>query len=332
MTEVKLVYSFRKLPFVRQTPKSSGIWGDCRFYLNDETTNCDWFVAYESIYQQEKINCSSENTIFITAEPPSVRKYNPDFLRQFNYVISSHSDIEHPNLLLTQQALPWRVGLKHQNGQTLRNGNDYDELAARGEIRKDKLMSVITSDKTITEGHKERIAFVNLLKDEFGDEVDIFGRGINTFADKWDVMAPYKYHISLENSQYNDYWTEKLSDVFLCRTYPIYYGCPNITDYFSNKSMSVIDIHKPAEAIRTIRKIIQDNTFEKSGNHLKQAQDLVLNKYNFFAMISDFTKNHSKTNGPENEIIEIMPESSFKKKKEGAITRALGFLKGRHKG
>jgi len=99
-------------------------------------------------------------------------------------------------------------------------------------LPKSKLMSVITSSKDFTEGHQKRLNFVRRLKDYFGEDIDVFGRGIREVDDKWDAISPYKYHIALENSVYPHYWTEKLGDVYLSGAYPIYYGCLNLEDYF----------------------------------------------------------------------------------------------------
>ena len=45
----------------------------------------------------------------------------------------------------------------------------------------------------------------------FGTRLDVFGRGIRSIPDKAAGILPYRYHIALENSQFYDYWTEKLA-------------------------------------------------------------------------------------------------------------------------
>lgn len=55
-------------------------------------------------------------------------------------------------------------------------------------------------------------------------------------------MSKYKYVLAIENGQCMDYWTEKLADSYLAGCYPIYYGCPNISDYFKQDSMLKVDI------------------------------------------------------------------------------------------
>jgi hypothetical protein len=58
------------------------------------------------------------------------------------------------------------------------------------------------------------------------------GRGYRPFADKADGLAPYRYSIVIENLREPSYFTEKLVDALLCDTVPIYWGAPDIADFF----------------------------------------------------------------------------------------------------
>ena len=46
------------------------------------------------------------------------------------------------------------------------------------------------------------------------------------------LLFDWMFHIAIENVSRDDYFTEKLLDCFLTRTVPIYWGCPNISNYF----------------------------------------------------------------------------------------------------
>lgn len=39
------------------------------------------------------------------------------------------------------------------------------------------------------------------------------------------------FHVCLENTKYDFYFSEKISEAFLTKTVPIYWGCPKISDY-----------------------------------------------------------------------------------------------------
>jgi hypothetical protein len=45
------------------------------------------------------------------------------------------------------------------------------------------------------------------------------------------------FHIAIENCSIQNYFSEKLLDCFQSRTFPIYYGCQNISDYFDPEGM-----------------------------------------------------------------------------------------------
>jgi len=74
----------------------------------------------------------------------------------------------------------------------------------------------------------------------------------NTFNNK--TIGQFKYdlfdsqfHLAIENSVQANYFTEKIIDCFYAKTIPIYYGCPNIGDYFDTDG--IITVNSAKEAI-----------------------------------------------------------------------------------
>ena len=51
--------------------------------------------------------------------------------------------------------------------------------------------------------------------------------------------APYRFSVVIENSQSTGYFTEKLIDAVLCRSIPIYWGDPEISQYFDTRGMII---------------------------------------------------------------------------------------------
>jgi hypothetical protein len=123
------------------------------------------------------------------------------------------------------------------------------------------------------------------LKNCLGDKLVLFGRGVNPVSDKWEAIAPFKYHLVLENSAVPDYWSEKLADCYLGFAYPIYWGCPNILDYFSPQSLTSIDLNYPDAAIDKIQEIINSPLWQSSLPNILTARQLVLDEYNTFDVI-----------------------------------------------
>lgn len=282
---IKVSTAFPAWPLVRQTPESKGWWRDCRFVINQPIKMCDFWIVFEDFPQPETAVCPPEHILLVTGEPPAVKSYSSPFLEQFAKIITCHELDSRFSVIRRQQALPWMVGWAVRGGVTLGYCKNYDELKRMTGIKKDKVLSVIASDKSFTEGHRNRRYFVQELQRAMGDELDVFGRGIREIEDKWEGIAPYKYHIVIENSRVRDYWTEKLSDCFLAGAYPLYYGCPNLSDYFVPDSFSFIDIDQIEMAVQIIKTAINNDLYGNSLCQLQRARERILDEYNFFPMI-----------------------------------------------
>lgn len=94
---------------------------------------------------------------------------------------------------------------------------------------KSKLVSMISSNKN----YKHRLEWVDKLR----GVVDLYGRGFNTFNKKEDALNDYMFSVTIENDRYETYWSEKILDCFATGTVPIYYGSPDITDYFNGEGI-----------------------------------------------------------------------------------------------
>jgi len=312
MLRIKLSTNFPEWPLIRQTPGRAGIWGDCQFLINQDIAECDFWVVYDDVLRPETTRCPPGNTLLITGEPPSVKTYSRRFLAQFSTVLTSHRNLSHPNVVSRQQALPWMVGGRYlqETGQWDKEyTKDYEELSALPAVPKTKLLSVLSSSKTITPGHERRLAFVGALKQWFGEEIDVFGRGIRDVEDKWDAIAPYKYHIVIENGLFPDYWTEKLSDTLLAGSYPLYAGCPNIGDYFGENTLTLLDLTDFEGSLQAITAAIENNRYEATMQARQSAKVQVLNEYNLFPMLEAFVT-ASRTAQPK-QVIKLQPHSHF---------------------
>jgi hypothetical protein len=94
-----------------------------------------------------------------------------------------------------------------------------------------------------------RSSFQNPQLPEFGINPLIGGS-------KLPLFQCMQYSIVIENSRQENYFTEKLLDCLLTRTIPIYYGCPNIQEYFDTTGWIFID--SPDQAIQAINALTPD--------------------------------------------------------------------------
>lgn len=316
MYHVKLSIAQDNVGCARQLPKGNLEHRGYCFHINEDVEEADFWVMYSKGRRiSETCTCSPENTLFITGEPETVYHYAPGFVKQFARVLSVQDSIKHPNMKMMQPAQPWHIGkISPRNDDGKEKGHkvvytkNFDTLSV-SHPEKTKLMSIITSNKCFTKGHKARIAFAMALKEHYGDRLDLFGHGFNSFDDKWDVVAPYKYHICIENSSFPHYWTEKLADSYLGNSYPIYYGAPNLGDYFPKESFTLIDINDINGSINIIDEVIANDLASKNADAIEKAKQLVLNEYNLFDMIIGVLETMNPD--AEKNIITIKPDMAF---------------------
>ncbi|MFI5180924.1 MAG: glycosyltransferase family 10 domain-containing protein [Thermoanaerobaculia bacterium] len=119
-------------------------------------------------------------------------------------------------------------------------GGCWIQAENMGMCPKSRDVSMIYSSKTGTAGHRLRHEFARRLKD-----VDLFGRGIAPIEHKEEGLLDYRYSIVVENERIRNYFTEKLVDCLAVGTIPIYWGCPNIGDFFDDRG--VLSFESPGE-------------------------------------------------------------------------------------
>jgi hypothetical protein len=69
-----------------------------------------------------------------------------------------------------------------------------------------------------------------------------------------------QYHIVIESSCVTNYFTEKLIDAMLTKTVPIYWGCPNIYEFFDMRGMFLVENEQAIVSACT--GFIKENTYE----------------------------------------------------------------------
>lgn len=94
---------------------------------------------------------------------------------------------------------------------------------------KSKIISMITSNKVMCEGHKKRLEYV----EKFKGQVDHFGNGFKWIDWKEEGLCDYMFSIAMENCEVPGYFTEKILDCFATGTIPVYLGDPTIGEHFN---------------------------------------------------------------------------------------------------
>ena len=82
--KIKLTTPSPLTPYLRQTPGSKGIWGNCQFYVNDDSKEFDWWFVINNLYKTQKAFGPKERTVLLTGEgSPDIKEYPQWFINQF---------------------------------------------------------------------------------------------------------------------------------------------------------------------------------------------------------------------------------------------------------
>lgn len=116
------------------------------------------------------------------------------------------------------------------------SGGTWIRACNYGIYPKIKNISMIYSDKQWLEGHRLRHQVANIVTG-----VDFYGGAINYIRSKEEALVDYRFSIVIENFKTDNNFTEKLLDCLLTGTIPIYWGCPNVGEYFDTRGMIIAD-------------------------------------------------------------------------------------------
>lgn len=171
----------------------------------------------------------------------------------------------------------------------------YPEKQLIGE--KNKLFSIIASNKRDTTGQRMRHEIVKLYRNKI--DIDLFGGltsngGYNPIIDKSEGLLPYMFSFVIENSESSDYFSEKLVDCLLCGTIPIYWGAKNIGNYFNKDGIITFE---SVSDLENILKNINQDTYEKmypfvKENFEKASKFTTVEDYIYENFIEEILKNN----------------------------------------
>lgn len=307
--KIRIVSADSRL-FERQLPNNYEPIKDLHFIFNN-VEECDYCFVMDEIVNPVQVKCPHQNLILCVCEPQSVKIYPKSYYKQFGRVASFYHFNGLVNTSLTLPLLPWMAGMKWDKDNIRWNDSgimDFSQLEKPILCERLDKVVIITSNKCVTRGHRRRLALIERIKEAMPDRVDIFGSGYIPVADKYDVLSKYKYALVIENSIFDNYWTEKLADVLLSECYPIYLGCPNIIDYFNDREMSILGVNDFANAIKSINGLFENRIYENRLQEILSAKNKVLYKYNALIQIADFvSKDKVSYNNLEKQILNINP-------------------------
>jgi hypothetical protein len=248
------------------------VWKEFVF-TEEAVEECDYLVVLDYPKEDFSVKVNKKNIIHLSLEPPNeVSKYRQFANKKASLIYNQLEAKVKNNTILSHGALPWHID------------KDFDYLKDLDlEIleKEDKIIW-ITSNQKSSYGHKNRMNFLENIKDL--PFVELYGRGINPVEDKWEVLKNAKYAIAYENFKNDYYWTEKIVDCYLSYTMPIYYGCNSIDDFFPKNSF--IQLEPNDKHIHLfLKEVVTSNLWEENREAISKARDLVLNEYQLFPFL-----------------------------------------------
>lgn len=176
------------------------------FYINDNIVNCPTYSEYNIGMLMEPISILPGWYLGILANPE-------ESLKTFKYFFVHNRVFAeiHPKLIWAPiTACTW-----------IKEPQIYE---------KNKLISMISSNKAMCSGHYMRVFWARKLMNDVDGFGNLFGKNMNN---KEEGLKDYMFTICMENETTPGYFTEKLIDCFNTGTIPIYYGDPEIDKVFN---------------------------------------------------------------------------------------------------
>ena len=249
------------------------------------TTGEDYTHAIILNIAMPNLKIPKQNVIGLAFEPPAYLKLSVEFIQYAQKHIGKYFIGDNRFWLDQRKILPevFIEGYAYMWHITPLN---YIPL-------KNKLMSIMISDKQFAPGHKYRHALVNeILRTDL--PIDIYGRGVGLYRykdsrlkGKYKDLEPYEnysFHICIENFQLNHYFSEKITNTLLCGATPVYLGCKNIHHYFPANVITMSgNISRDLILLRDIIQNPRKYTANINVDNIKDKLNLLKNVENIFA-------------------------------------------------
>jgi len=206
-----------------------------------------------------KVDDTSDIKVFIQVEPPSVKDTRSLIIANqqfFDLILAWHPDI--------LDNCP--------NAKKFIYGTCWIENPSECWKNKKDEVSFLTSNKSWAPGHQLRQAVYEYLKDK--EEINNFSvRSIRTpprIDSKEVIFKNAKYSIIIENEVAPNWITEKLIDCFITKTIPIYWGAPNVGEYFDDEGIlpfsSLSDLERILNTLSSEEYTELEEAIEKNYN------------------------------------------------------------------
>ena len=164
-------------------------------------------------------------------------------------------------------------------------------------IEKTKNICCVLSNKIQTEGHRLRKTFTEKYLEKYNLDLFDFISFRNSNIpnnDKFSTLKDYKYCLGFDNQDFiDDFIGTQFTDAILSFTVPIFWCGTDLSKYYPEGSFIQFNARDFNEIDR-IKDIISKDDYYKRLPALKEARDMILNKYNFWPTIKKIIDTNGK--------------------------------------
>jgi hypothetical protein len=209
--------------------------------------NCGWELKFD-LYHEKQIELYVDRIPQNRVPADTIRFVflleAIDYLNLNNQAIDGYNNRTYDFLLTHNETLLDVIPVAHlfEFGTCWIQNYDFPEKKFQ--------ISHLTGHKAITEGHILRQS-VYSKQEKITTPKDFYisnrGREMNNFydckviGDKKEPLFDSQFHICIEQGKRKNYFSEKIIDCFQTKTIPIYWGCPNIGDWFNSEGIIMVD-------------------------------------------------------------------------------------------
>jgi hypothetical protein len=290
MASIAIITAHARFPWLRQVPGEGMPFEGFRFTIDQVEPDCVALVVYDDPGREFPTHLPTSHRMLIGSEPPGIRRYRAGYTAQFATMMGPIRPLSPgTNWLERQPALPWFYGISFTPGGLVAD-LDIGALRALPVPAKEPKISVVLSRKSQLPKHRARLAFVEALKAALGDRLLIYGRGFTEISDKRIAIAPYAYHLVLENNDIPHFWTEKTADALLGWALPVFSGCANLGSYFPEGSFVPMDLAQPKAAIAQITALLDAHPYPRHVPAIGAARERLMGEHNLFPFLAAWAK------------------------------------------
>ncbi len=259
--------------FLNQSKSGKGSWGRILFHIGYDEG--DDFLLILNRSKRSFVSRLPPSRIWgVIQEPPneifSPMHYGQPWMGRVYNQMNCSADPRR-QFILAPPMVPWFVNMS------------YGEAESFGPPVKKFDLSCITSKTVFFAGHlarKEMLGSAIKLR----PDIKLFGRGFEFVEEKEAALMPFRYSLVMENFRNDYYMTEKIFDCLLCWTVPIYYGAPNISDFFPQGA--VLPVDGTQQSLMSAFSLMSRDDYERRLPALAEARRRILEEHSFFARMS----------------------------------------------